>query len=425
MRAALWLVGLFAAAVALALFAGDNQGTVTIFWPPHRVDLSANLVLLLLVLLFVLVYAALRAIAAVLELPRQARRWRSQQRERAANAQLLDSMVQLSAGRYLRARKAAEDALEREQSMAASGEALPQAATLRALAHLSLAASAHSLQDHGLRDSHLHKALEAAARGSAPQELREGLLMRAARWSLDDHDPSASLQWLEGLPQGAGRRTLALRIKLKAARQARQSSDALETARLLAKHRAFSPDAARSLLRSLASELIDSAQDPAQLRVIWASLDANECAMPELALRAAQRMMALGGEGSTVREWLQPVWEQMLTLPDGFADAHGARLIRVLEAGVGQDEPGERDWLVRIEAAQQANPRDPTLQYLAGMACLHRQLWGRAQLLLSQAARQLRDSGLRRSAWRALAELAEQKGDKDAAAEAWKRAALE
>ena len=80
MRAALWLMGLFAAAVALALFTGDNDGTVTIFWPPHRVDLSVNLVLLLLVGLFVLLHLALRALTAALELPRQARRWRAQQR---------------------------------------------------------------------------------------------------------------------------------------------------------------------------------------------------------------------------------------------------------------------------------------------------------------------------------------------------------
>ena len=73
MRAALWLMGLFAAAVALALFTGDNDGTVTIFWPPHRVDLSVNLVLLLLVGLFVLLHLALRALTAALELPRQAR----------------------------------------------------------------------------------------------------------------------------------------------------------------------------------------------------------------------------------------------------------------------------------------------------------------------------------------------------------------
>lgn len=64
MRAA-WLIGLFAAAVALALFAGDNDGTVTVFWPPYRVDLSVNLLLLLLALLFALLYGALRTVLAV------------------------------------------------------------------------------------------------------------------------------------------------------------------------------------------------------------------------------------------------------------------------------------------------------------------------------------------------------------------------
>ena len=83
MRVALWFMGLFGAAVALALFAGENEGTVTVFWPPHRVDMSVNLVLLLLLAAFALLYFGLRAFAAMVELPRQARRWRSQQRERA------------------------------------------------------------------------------------------------------------------------------------------------------------------------------------------------------------------------------------------------------------------------------------------------------------------------------------------------------
>ena len=40
MRAALWLLALFGVAVAAALFAGNNQGTVTLYWPPYRIDLS-------------------------------------------------------------------------------------------------------------------------------------------------------------------------------------------------------------------------------------------------------------------------------------------------------------------------------------------------------------------------------------------------
>jgi HemY protein len=54
MRAALWFVALFGVAVASALLAGGNQSTVTVFWSPYRVDLSLNLVLLVLVVLFVM-----------------------------------------------------------------------------------------------------------------------------------------------------------------------------------------------------------------------------------------------------------------------------------------------------------------------------------------------------------------------------------
>ena len=89
MRAALWLLALFGIAVAGALFAGNNQGTVTLFWPPYRVDLSLNLVVLLLVAAFVFLHAALRALSALFDLPRQALRWRTQQKERAMHASLL------------------------------------------------------------------------------------------------------------------------------------------------------------------------------------------------------------------------------------------------------------------------------------------------------------------------------------------------
>ena len=424
MRAALWLVGLFAAAVALALFAGENEGTVTLFWPPHRVDMSVNLVLLLLIGLFVFLHLALRALSAALELPRQARRWRTQQRERATHALLLDAMTQFSAGRFLRARKAAEGALAREQALEDAGGTPSHAASLRTLAHLTVAESAHALQDRATRDSLLDQALDAAVSAGAPTELREGVLLRAARWSLNDRDPAGALTRLAELPVGANRRTAALRIKLKAARQSGRVAEAMDTARLLAKHGAFSPAAARSLVRSLASDLIAQTHDAGQLQAVWQALDASEHRTPELALRAAQRILALGGDHAVARAWLKPVWDDMLTLPESFSDRDRVRLAQVLEAGMVAPEQGhDQDWLGRLEAAAQAHPRDAILQYLAGMACLHRGLWGRAQLLLGQSVGSLQDAGLQRQAWRALAELARQRGDARTQAEAWERAA--
>ena len=118
----------------------------------------------------------------------------------------------------------------------------------------------------------------------------------------------------------------------------------------------------------------------------------------------------------------------MLAQPDSFSPAQRARLARALEAGLAPTatdaaDAADAQWLARVESAYQSHPRDATLQYLAGMACLHRGLWGKAQLLLTQAVRSLQDEGLRARAWKALAELAEQRGDEAAASDAWKRAA--
>ncbi len=103
-----------------------------------------------------------------------------------------------------------------------------------------------------------------------------------------------------------------------------------------------------------------------------------------------------------------------------MSEAQKGRLVRALESGFDTIDGA---WLARFEAAQRANPRDATLQYLAGMTCMKLQLWGKAQQLLAQAALGLRDPELQRQAWRSLALLAEDRGDGVTAAQAWKRAA--
>lgn len=423
MRAALWLLALFGVAVAVALFAGNNQAVVTLFWPPHRVDVSFNLVVLLLAALFMVLYLALRAASALFSLPAEARRWRAQQKERAMHGALMDALAHLLAGRYIRAAKSAQDALAQEKSLAlldeATGHNAGRASQLRALAHLLVAESAQSLQHKALRDQHLQLALRSVAPRDA-QEVREGVQLRAVRWALDDHDGGAALDWLSQLPQGAARRTLALRMKLRAARQAQQTLQALETARLLAKHRAFSQAAAQSIVRSLALELLNEAHDPAQLQQAWRSLDDSERAMPELVVHAAARLMALHGDVALARSWLLQVWDRMMLPGAGITDKARIKLIMALEAGFDSLDAA---WLARIEAAQLSRPRDASLQYLAGMACLSRQLWGKAGQLLAQAAPDLQDATLKRNAWRALAALAEQREDEAAAAQAYKRAA--
>lgn len=415
MRAAAWLLALFAIAAGIALFAGNNQGTVTLFWPPYRFDLSLNLVLLILVGAFFFLHAALGALSALFDLPRQAKRWRSQQKERAMHGALLDALSHLLAGRFIRARKSAEASLAQQQSLEASGEKLSNAGQVRTLAHLLAAESAQALQDRAAREEHLRLALEHASARDA-QETHEGALMRAATWSLQDREPKTALEWLKGMPQGAARRTIALRTRLKASRLAGRTQDALETARLLAKHRAFSPEAAQSIVRGLAIDQLNAAYDVAQLLRAWQALEAAERSLPDVAIHAAHRLLRLGGDSALAREWLMPAWEAWPSLGDNLK----TRLVQALQDGF---DSLDAVWLARIEAAQKAYPRDGKLQYLAGMACMNRQLWGKASQLLTQATMSLQEPQLHRNAWRALAELAEQRGDTAQAAASWKRAA--
>lgn len=424
MRLVLWLLALFGTAVAAALFAGNNQGTVTLFWPPYRIDLSLNLVLLSLVGLFFVLHVALRALSVLLSLPGQARRWRQQQQERSLHASLLDALAHLLAGRFVRARKAAQSVLDREEVLSDSDARLPYARRLRALAHVLAAEGAHALKDQAGRDEHARLAL---AQVSDEQEVREGLQLRAARWAFDDRDAPMALRRLEELPQGVARRTLALRLRFKVARLARHTLVALEMMRLLAKHKAFSEAAAHSVVRGLAIELISTARDPSQLQRSWAELSPTEQAIPEVAMAAADKVLVLGGELALSQRWLLPVWEQMMRSGlAGLSLEQRTRLVQVLERGFEQ-VPGALDaaWLARIEAAQMAYPGDALLQHLAGMACVQLRLWGKAQLLLRQCLPSLRDESLRRQAGCALARMAEQQGDSAAALEAWRQAAQE
>jgi HemY protein len=425
MRIVLWFLVLFAVAAAVALFAGNNQGTVTLFWPPWRVDLSLNLVLLALLAVFLLLYAALRSVALLLALPGEARRWRVRHQERVLQQGLLDALSHLTAGRFIRARKAAENVLEQTEALARSEQALPYNTRLGALAHLLAADCAHALQDRAGRDEHARRALELTQSGRREeQEVREGVQLRVARWALDDRDMATALRRLDELPQGLARRTLALRLRLKVTRLAGQTRAALETARLLAKHRAFSPAASLSIVRGLATELVRTTHDPAQLQKVWGQLDDAERRMPEVALQAGERMLALDGDFALVQQWLLPVWEELVRPATALPLELRLRLVRLLERGFSKT-PGQPDaaWLARIEAAQMGNPREPLLQYLAGIACMHLKLWGKAQQLLRQSLNQLADEQLRRRAWSALARLAEQREDGAAALEAWRKAA--
>jgi HemY protein len=263
MRSVIWLVLLAVVAVVAASVLGANEGLVSIYWAPWRVDVSLNLFVLLLVLGVSAAWLVAQALDALLGLPRRAREWRALQRERAANSALREALAHSFAGRYSRGHKAAQRAIDIQRQT----PELHADAEFTVLAQLLGAASLHRLQDRVRRDHLLQQALDTSDRlGGSGRPLSEGAHLVAAEWAIDDREPTRALTFLGALPPGASRRTRALRLKLQAARAARQPLEALRTARMLAKHQGFTPDAAQGLLRSLAIEVLSQARDADQLR---------------------------------------------------------------------------------------------------------------------------------------------------------------
>lgn len=429
MKNVIWFLLLAAVAVLVALLVGDNQAVVSVFWAPWRIDMSLNLVLIGLLLGFVLLHLALRGIALLRGLPQRAQRWRLRQQEKAVYVGLLEALIQQVAGRFVRAQTSAEQALQALERMPAATIAHQSRWLL--LARLLLAESAHSLGNAGRRDAVIEAALADSSSDAAA--VREAALLRASAWAIEARDAVQARTWWQQLPQGAARRIQALRLRLKLAQLERDSPVAIDAVRQLRKHKAFSTAAAASLLQTLVSEALQQTHDLEQLLRVWKGLDAREHADAGLALQLLQQWVRLRPKGLGAAEGAADAaafqegsrWrdQALQTLMGAYTQFEGAAQYRCIQ--VVQDLLPELDasWLAQLDAAQAARPADAGLQYLAGQALLQRQLWGKAQQMLQQASRSLHDAGLRRRAWRALAQLAEQRGDEAAAQQAYRQAA--
>ncbi len=410
MRSIIWLVLLCVVAVVAALTLGSNDGLVTIYWGGWRTELSLNLFVILFLGGCALLFSAAQGLRSLLTLPERASEWRALRRERAAQAALREALSELFSARYSRSHKAAQRAMVLRQE----SPQIEADADFAVLAQLLAAASLHRLQDRPRRDATL-KALFADLPPGASPGSADGARLAAAQWALEDHDAARAAEWLDQLPAGAARRTQALRLKLQASRQLHRPLEALHTARLLAKHQGFAPVAARGLLRSLAGEAIDEVHDIDQLRRLWLQLEPSDRRDAAVAARAARRAVALGNNADA-REWLRPFWDR---LGDLDRDDREAVALALFDAAAGI----EPEWLPRLEAALEGQAGEAAVAAAVGMAFADRQLWGKARRLLedSAAATSLR-AGVRRQAWRALAQMARDAGDEERA-QACERAA--
>ena len=201
--------------------------------------------------------------------------------------------------------------------------------------------------------------------------------MRAARWSLEDREPEAAMAWLKGLPQGAARRTLALRMRLKALAPGRPDRARRWRRRACwpstGPFRRWPRRASCADWRSTCSTAPRRGAAAARLGLAGAGRAPDA----RVAIHAAQRLAALRGDAAP--------GARLAAAGVGAAGRAGRRAAG--EAGGRAGGRAGQRWTApgwrASKRRRRRNPRDATLQYLAGMACMKRQLWGKAQQLLT------------------------------------------
>ena len=133
MRALIWLIGIFALAVGVAMIAGVNDGYVLVVLSPWRAQISLNLFIVLLVAGVVLIHLLLRVLTRTLALPSRVAQWRGRRRRDKADKALHGAINALFEGRFAQSLKSASTAYA-----AAEGSSM---------AALIAARAAHGLQD--------------------------------------------------------------------------------------------------------------------------------------------------------------------------------------------------------------------------------------------------------------------------------------
>jgi HemY protein len=377
MRLLLWLVALMAAAIGIAVTARFNPGNVVLFYPPHRIDMSLNLFVVLLALLFLMLYGLARAVSSTLRMPERVAAYRLRKREREGNKGLRDALKALFEGRFGHAEKAAIRAAE-----------LPENAGLAALIG---ARAAHRMREPVRRDAWLAGIVH-------DNGMKTARLMTVIELLVDDHQPEAALEAVAELNASGQRHIHALQWSMKAHQQARNWPEVLRLVRILDKRKALHP-ALSARLRELAYDalLSEEGRDPEAIRRVWAGVPAADRTKPYIAARAAAAFNASG-----LQDEARVVAEEAL-------------------------RSGSPTLLAQIEHCEtwlRARPNDPELALTLGSLCLRQKLWGKAQRYLEQALSDALDPAMVRDVHLKLAQMHEALGQDEQAAGHYRQSAL-
>ncbi|MCX7172357.1 MAG: heme biosynthesis protein HemY [Proteobacteria bacterium] len=352
MRALLWLLTLAALAVGLALAARYNDGYVLLVLPPWRVELSLNLLILLQLAGFTLLYLFVRVVSHTLGLPQAVREYRARRRRGQAERALGDAVRFSFEGRYGHALKSAASA--------------HGAGYAPALSALVAARAAHALRDSERESEWLRRAAQYELDDGTTRNAR---LMTDAELNLDAHRYADALGALDVLAAGGQRHIAALRLALRAQRALGDWREVLRLVRQLEKHRGLSAEQAAPLRMRAYQEILRSLSlDAGAMVAYWGEIPAAERHAPRLVAEAARLLIAAEdclNAQRIIEDALEEEWDSSLLAV--YAECRkGDVLGRIAQA---------EDWLKQ-------QPRDAQLLLALGRLCRQQQLWGKAQSYL-------------------------------------------
>jgi HemY protein len=108
MRILVWFLILAAVAVGLAVAGHYNDGYALVVLPPWRIEMSFNLLAILVISACGVIYLLLHAVATVIRMPGAVAEFRKRRARARADSSLRDAMLFLQEGRYSQAIKSAE-----------------------------------------------------------------------------------------------------------------------------------------------------------------------------------------------------------------------------------------------------------------------------------------------------------------------------
>jgi HemY protein len=354
-RGALWVLGLAAAAVALALIGRYGNAFVVFVVPPWRLEMSMMLFCIVAVGGFLLVYGLLRAGEKAWHLPRaRAARKRDHEQSQSRDA-VFAGLKSLFSGRFRDAERHARDAMGAASAPAETRD-------------LAAALAAWAAHEYGSADAALPY-LE-RIRDARSAEMRD---VSRAYMLLSDGRAKEALEILRSLAQANPGNAGVLKMKVEAEVADKSWEDVLATLNALTKT-GLMPEAAAQQIRLTAELNLMRTRTGGRDAVLaeWKALSNDSRYDVAMVVAVAKRLIALGC-GDDAREVLENAidergpskWDSGLVAI--YAECKG-------DSTLGQIERAEK-WL-------KTHARDPVLLATLGKLCMRQGLWGKAQSYL-------------------------------------------